>query len=100
MLTELGYLVVGMATRIEHALTLAEGSEFELGILDINLAGSQSFPVADILRKRQKPFIFTTGYGLDGLGDGYRGTPWLTKPFGLKELENVVFKALSEPSPF
>ena len=97
MLAELGYLVIGTATRIERALTLAEGSEFELAILDINLAGSNSFPVADILRKRQKPFIFTTGYGADGLVDGYRGTLLLTKPFGLKELERVVFKALTQP---
>ena len=97
MLAELGYLVIGTATRIERAIALAEGSEFELAILDINLAGSNSFPVADILRKRQKPFIFTTGYGADGLRDGYRGTPLLTKPFGLRELERVVFRALTEP---
>jgi len=55
MLTELAYPVVGIATRIETALVLAEGSEFELAILDINLAGSNSFPVADILRQRRKP---------------------------------------------
>lgn len=99
MLAELGCLVIGTATRIERALTLAEGSEFELAILDINLAGSNSFPVADMLRKRRKPFIFTTGYGAAGLVDGYRGTPLLTKPFGLRELEKVVIKALTAAAP-
>lgn len=96
MLAELGYRVIGTATRIEKALSLAEFSEFELAILDVNLAGSNSFPVADILRERQKPFIFTTGYGADGLGDRYRGTPLLTKPYGVRELEHVVIKTLTE----
>ena len=100
MLTELGYLVIGTATRIENALTLAERSEFELAILDINLAGSNTFPVADILRKRRKPFIFTTGYGAQGLDDGYRGTHLLTKPFGLRELEQSVTKALAAAVPY
>ena len=95
MLAELGYLVVGTATRIEKALTLAERSEFELAILDINLAGSNTFPVAEILRERQKPFIFTTGYGVDGLVAAFRGTHLLTKPFGLRELDQVLSKALS-----
>ena len=100
MLTELGYLVIGMATRIENALTLAESSEFEFAILDINLAGSNTFPVADILRKRRKPFIFTIGYGAQGLGDAYRGTHFLTKPFGLRELEKIVTKALTAAMPY
>ena len=92
MLTELGYVVIGIATRIENALTLAERSEFELAILDINLAGSNSFPVADILRERRKPFIFTSGYGAQGLVDRYHGILLLTKPYSLKELEQILSK--------
>jgi CheY-like chemotaxis protein len=96
MLSELGHLVTGTATRIDKALSLAEGSEFDLAVLDINLAGSKTFPVAAILRKRGIPFIFTSGYGPDGLVDGYRGAHLLTKPFGPSELEHMIAQLLSE----
>ena len=95
MLTDLGHLVVGTATRIDKALLLAEGIEFDLAVLDINLAGSNTFQVATILRKRRIPFIFTSGYGRDGLVDGYRGARLLTKPFGPSELEHMIAQALS-----
>lgn len=95
MLTELGHLVVATATRVDKALTFAEGSEFNFAVLDINLAGSNTFQVAAILRKRGIPYIFTSGYGRDGLVDGYRGDHLLTKPFGPSELKHMIAQALS-----
>lgn len=99
MLSDLGYQVIGTATRLEPALAMADHNEFELAILDINLAGTTTFPVADICIKRQKSFIFTTGYGVDGLGDCYRGIPVLTKPFGVRDLEKILIKALAAAAP-
>lgn len=95
MLTHLGHVITSTATRIDKALSLAEGSEFDLAFLDINLAGSNTFEVAAILRKRKIPFIFTSGYGADGLIDGYRTAHLLTKPFGAEELEGKIAQALS-----
>ena len=96
MLIELGYSVAGTATRIDKALSLAAESEFDLAVLDINLAGAHTFPVAGILRSRGIPFIFMSGYGTDGLPDAFVGSHLLTKPFSLKELEQKLIKALSE----
>lgn len=96
MLNELGHTVTAIATRLDSALVLAQTSEFNLAILDINLAGSKSFEVADILRKKAIPFIFTTGYGMNGLDDSYRGQHLLTKPFGIRELKHMILQALSE----
>ena len=98
MLTELGYSVAGTATRIETALLLAANREFEIAVLDINLAGSNTFPVADILRARGIPFVFTSGYGPGGLVDGYREAHLLTKPFGIRELEHIIAQSLSAVS--
>ena len=95
MLTELGHFVTATATRIDKALSLAEGGEFNLAVLDINIAGSNTFQVAAILRGRGIPFIFTSGYGADGLVDGYRGAHLLTKPFGPSELEHMIAQSLS-----
>lgn len=95
MLTDLGHLVVATATRIDKALSLAECSEIDLAILDINLAGWNTFQVAASLRKRGIPFIFTSGYGPAGLVDSYRDSHLLTKPFGLRELEHIIAQSLS-----
>ncbi|MGH1560235.1 response regulator [Caulobacter segnis] len=50
--------------RIEEARRAVESGEaMDLAILDIDLMGDKVFPVADLLRKRGAPFLFTTGYG-------------------------------------
>jgi DNA-binding response OmpR family regulator len=95
MLTELGCLVIGTATRFENAMTLVEGSQFDLAVLDINLAGLRTFPVADILRRRGIPFFFTSGYGAGDLIESYVGAYLLTKPFGLRELEYMLARVLA-----
>src|SRR4028119_988486 len=72
LLTELGYEVVGLATGLDQALPLAREGEFDFAVLDINLAGRVSFPVADVLRERGIPFLFASGYSSKGLNDEYR----------------------------
>ena len=67
MLVQLGHTVIAMAARIPEALKLAAESDIYLAILDLNLFGMSSFPVADVLRGRGIPFMFATGYGAQGL---------------------------------
>jgi CheY-like chemotaxis protein len=57
-----GAKVVGPAGRLGPALTLARQAELDGALLDVNLAGEQSFPVAAELIRRDIPFIFLTGY--------------------------------------
>lgn len=57
-----GVEIIGPAPTVEHALTLATTSRLDAAVLDINLQGEMAFPVADALRDRQVPFLFTTGY--------------------------------------
>ena len=94
MLAELGFEVVGPATRLRGALELAERQSFDIAILDVHLGSEQSFPVADVLRLRGIPFIFATGYGADGLNAGYRQTVTLQKPFESRQLESAISRAL------
>ena len=63
MLGELGCEVAAISTHLEQALQLARTLDIDLAILDINLRGTQSFPVADVLGVRSVPFLFATGYG-------------------------------------
>lgn len=57
-----GCRVIGPVGRIENGLRLAEHEELDGAILDVNLNGDWSFPIAWALRHRGVPFIFLTGY--------------------------------------
>jgi CheY-like chemotaxis protein len=90
MLLDLGHEVAGIAGRLAPALALAEEAAFDLAMLDVNLAGEASFPVADVLRGRGIPFLFATGYGAAGIAEGYRSAPVLQKPFRTADLAEAI----------
>lgn len=96
LLTVLGHEVVAQATRIDMAMDLARESDIDFAILDINVAGTRSFPVADILRRRGIPFVLATGYGAEGLADGYRDWPTLRKPYAQEDLERTLAQVLAD----
>ena len=93
MLLDLGHEVAGLASRLEPALSLAQEAEFDLAMLDVNLAGQSSFPVAKILAGRGIPFLFATGYGAKGIAEPYRAYPVLQKPFRAQDLERALGRA-------
>jgi CheY-like chemotaxis protein len=90
MLTDLGCVVVGPASRLDEAIELAGNSELDCAVLDVNLGGQPIFPLADILRAKGAPFAFATGYGDAGLREADRGTPVLQKPFREGDLARVL----------
>jgi hypothetical protein len=49
-------------------------------VLDVNMHGRKTYPVADALAARGIRFVFTTGYGSDALDPPYRGYPRCDKP--------------------
>jgi CheY-like chemotaxis protein len=93
MLHELGYEIAALSTHLDQALALARTAAFDVALLDINLNGQQSFPVADVVRARGLPFLFATGYGSRILPDPYRDAPILQKPFSLADLKGALQRA-------
>jgi hypothetical protein len=67
-------------------------------MLDMNLNGTKSFPVADKLAALGVPFIFATGYSAQDMRDGYGDRPLLKKPIRYAELAGVFARLLSRPS--
>lgn len=90
MLGDLGCQVVGPAARLDEALTLAETADLDCAVLDVNLGGESTFPVADLLREKGAPFAFATGYGDAGLREIDRASPVLQKPFREIDLRRVL----------
>jgi DNA-binding response OmpR family regulator len=97
-LAGMGHQIVGPCTRIEAAIAVVRERNIDFAILDINVAGTPSFPVADILRQRSIPFVFASGYGLEGLVDGYRNEIALRKPYDLEELRDAIIRIFPELS--
>lgn len=90
MIEEMGHIVAATATRIDAALERAGNLDIDLAILDVNVAGRMSFPVAEILRRRGIPFIFATGYGVSALPSELHGHPTLQKPFRMADLAREI----------
>jgi DNA-binding response OmpR family regulator len=98
VLTGMGHQVVGPCTRIQAAMAVARERSIDFAVLDINVAGTPSFPVADILRQRGIPFVFASGYGFEGLVDGYRNETALRKPYVVEELRGAIARVFPELS--
>jgi DNA-binding NtrC family response regulator len=97
LLEESGCNVVGPASRVEGALKLiAQTPRLDGALLDVNLVGEFSFPVAAVLSERNVPFIFMTGYGdATMIPPEFRSAPRLTKPFDLTRLTSLAAEHFS-----
>src|SRR5579863_10420708 len=98
MLAELGYSIAAEAGEISEAIRLAQSAQFDLAILDVNVNGKVISPVADLIKARNRPFIFATGYGSSGLPAEYRDRPALQKPFQIESLAKMIDTALRSPA--
>ena len=90
MLEELGHRVIKVVTGLIEAIGIAQTADIDFAVLDINLGGAKSFPVAEVLRGRGIPFVFASGYGSDGLVASYRHERALRKPYERRELKRTI----------
>ncbi len=97
MIADLGHTVAGTALRVAEALAAVQTIDADFAILDVNLDGERSFPVADALRARGIPLVFVTGYGSRGLEREYVQTRTLQKPVD-PDLLAAAIEELTEPA--
>ena len=76
-----------------EALDAARREPIDAAVLDVNLGEAKSFPIADVLRGRRVPFVFATGYGVEGLSEAYRDVRTLEKPFAPDQLARALNQA-------
>ncbi|OCR22559.1 chemotaxis protein CheY [Pseudomonas syringae] len=90
MLEDLGF------TTAFHASTLADGvkyaltGQFDLAILDVNIIGGTSFPIAAAIAGRGIPFVFCSGYGHVGIPGLWADRHCIAKPFSEVQLGEVL----------
>ena len=90
MLADLGCKSVVSAATIDKALTLINAQAFDIALLDMNLNGNDSHPVAEALCARGVPFVYSTGNTGQSSRDGYSDRPVLKKPFKYDELAAIL----------
>lgn len=98
MLADIGCESVTAAATVNQALALIDTKVFDAAMLDVNLNGSTSYPLAEVLAARGIPFIFATGYNGHGVVKGYSDRPLLRKPFQLNDLIKVLTPLFSKRS--
>ena len=99
-----GARIVGVVGNLEDAMAFADSRHAEIGIalLDVNLAGVMSYPVADILVRHDVSFIFMTDYDNASMDAAYRDFPVCMKPFGFQTVVSTIRRVLdgrTSPEP-
>ena len=94
LLTEAGFEVANMATKVEAALAFVDASAFDAAILDANLAGMSSAPVAAALAARSIPFLVVSGYTTTQQNEAFAAALQIQKPFQTKELIQALRSVL------
>jgi CheY-like chemotaxis protein len=76
-------------------LIVARRPDFDVAILDMNLAGLTSLRIADTLIERDIPFLLITGYTAGGVPDRFGHVVRLSKPIEKAVLEKALQDLLS-----
>jgi two-component SAPR family response regulator len=94
MLVEIGHTVVGPCARVDETLEALEHETFAAALLDVNLGGVEVYPVAEVLKARDVPFAFVTGYDSRGVNRAWTDRPILEKPFRKDDLARLLDQLL------
>jgi DNA-binding response OmpR family regulator len=85
-LIEEGFDVVGVANRLEQALSLIGEIEFDAAVVDANLAGKSASPAVEMLFRLGRPFVVLSGYTRDQLSHAFSKAVLVKKPYRLDDL--------------
>lgn len=87
-----GATVVGTIANREDAIDFVEvrHQEIDIAMLDVDLSGVMSYPIADMLGRYDVPFIFTTGYDNTSMDAAYRDFPLCMKPFSFDSIVSTI----------
>lgn len=94
-LTDAGCEIVGIAASVNRALKILDEKCCDAVVLDANLGGEDTAPIADALRAREIPFLVVSGY--EGQRPGvFAGAPFLAKPYTSPALVASVRSLMTE----
>ena len=80
-LEQAGAVVLGPVSSVGKALAILKSDRpIDAAVLDVNLGGELSFPVAEALEASAVPFLFATGYNSADIPGEWRRATIVMKP--------------------
>lgn len=96
-------VLVGEGASVRHASRIGEAREILLAervdsaVLDVNVHGTLSYPLAELLTERRIPFIFATGYGDRPHPQQFADVPTISKPYSAEDLRRAFSQVTASP---
>ena len=90
-----GAEVMGPCATEEDARAELEDQRPDAVVVDINLGPGPSFKLAEALKDRGIPFVFTTGYDAEVIPAEFEGVERLEKPLQLRQIVGAVARLTS-----
>lgn len=87
-LEDAGAVAIGPVGRVAEGLEAIAAGGFDLAVLDWNLCGESSAPLAEALAAAGVPFVIATGYG--AVGAGFDDQPILAKPYAWDDAVRLI----------
>jgi CheY-like chemotaxis protein len=98
MLSDLGHRAAAVTHGLKDGLAAVGSGSFDLALLDVNLSGFLSFPIADAAAARGIPVLFVTGFSGEHM-ERLAGECVLQKPFTAADLQRAIDTALERGIP-
>jgi DNA-binding NtrC family response regulator len=99
MLEAIGCEVVGPVPSVERALKMIGDAQIDAAVLDVQIIGGTSIPVAEAAVAKGIPVIFVSGFAdLPELPESLKHCLRLEKPVMDDELANAIYRLLGKPS--
>ncbi|WP_347303815.1 response regulator [Croceibacterium sp. TMG7-5b_MA50] len=78
-----------LACSLDEGLRCVDECTWDAAILDVNLHGRQSFPLARALLAAQVPVVFATGNSLQSWPQDLAAVPTISKPYDLAAIRRA-----------
>jgi len=96
ILSDLGMRVVGPVGNLVDGFAAMRAGGLDGAILDLNLRGEQTYPLAEALTAQGVPIVFITGYDSETVDTRYTHVPLLQKPIEFDSLKRVLVTNLDK----
>jgi PAS domain S-box-containing protein len=90
LLNELGFEPTCPIGSLAEALAAAKRDRYDGAVLDMNLRGESVYPLAELLRSQNVPFVFVTGYSRS-VDERFSGIPIVQKPVTSDTLAQALY---------